>query len=187
MQQEIATPVDLKVLMNHIYEYKKGVRRLVLYTFNKKYESFAITRLERQNIDYIIQPVGNDRLNREVYEQALDLYNTLEGNTPEEEAELCLSILVALNATFYDNGRKQQYIQRLLDRCLNVLDKLPDSLLKVRLLTCCYGEVYEEKLAAEAHSIINTWDMASLTPEQKEIISELKNMEENQYPFEIID
>ena len=59
MQQEIATPVDLKVLMNHIYEYKKGVRRLV----NKKYESFAITRLERQNIDYIIQPVGNDRLN----------------------------------------------------------------------------------------------------------------------------
>lgn len=28
MQQEIATPVDLKVLMNHIYEYKKGVRRL---------------------------------------------------------------------------------------------------------------------------------------------------------------
>ena len=62
MQQEIATPVDLKVLMNHIYEYKKG-GRLVLYTFNKKYESFAITRLERQNIDYIIQPVGNDRLN----------------------------------------------------------------------------------------------------------------------------
>ena len=50
MQQEIATPVDLKVLMNHIYEYKKGVRRLVLYTFNRKYESFAITRLERQNI-----------------------------------------------------------------------------------------------------------------------------------------
>ena len=91
------------------------------------------------------------------------------------------------DATFYDNGRKQQYIQRLLDRCLNVLDKLPDSLLKVRLLTCCYGEVYEEKLAAEAHSIINTWDMASLTPEQKEIIGELKNMEENQYPFEIID
>ena len=48
---------------SYIYEYKKGVRRLVLYTFNKKYESFAITRLERQNIDYIIQPVGNDRLN----------------------------------------------------------------------------------------------------------------------------
>ena len=51
MQQEIAIPVDLKVLMNHIYEYKKGVRCLVLYTFNRKYESFAISRLEHQNID----------------------------------------------------------------------------------------------------------------------------------------
>ena len=135
-------------------------------------------------------PIYSDhfaRLKREVYEQALNLYNAPEGNTPEEEAELCLSILLALNATFYDNGRKQQFIQHLLDRCWNVLDKLPASLLKVRLLTCCYGEVYDEKLASEAHSIIDTWDTSSLTPEQTEIIGELKNMEENQYPFEIVD
>ena len=109
-------------------------------------------------------PIYSDhfaRLNREVYEQALNLYNAPEGNTPEEEAELCLSILLALNATFYDNGRKQQFIQ--------------------------HGEVYDEKLASEAHSIIDTWDTSSLTPEQTEIIGELKNMEENQYPFEIVD
>ena len=37
---------DIKVLMNHIYEYQKGVRQMVLYTFNKKYEMFAVTRLE---------------------------------------------------------------------------------------------------------------------------------------------
>lgn len=135
---------------------------------NEHVSSLYVRAHELLNLGMDGSPIYSDhfaRLNREVYEQALDLYNTLEGNTPEEEAELCLSILVALN----------------------VLDKLPDSLLKVRLLTCCYGEVYEEKLAAEAHSIINTWDMASLTPEQKEIIGELKNMEENQYPFEIID
>lgn len=53
----------MKVLMNHIYEYKKGVRRMVLFTFNKKYEEFARRRLESQHIHYIIQPVGNDRLN----------------------------------------------------------------------------------------------------------------------------
>ena len=135
-------------------------------------------------------PIYSDhfaRLNREVYEQALNLYNAPEGNTPEEEAELCLSILLALNATFYDNGRKQQYIQRLLDRCWGILDKLPDSLLKVRLLTHCYGEVYEEELAKEAHSIINTWDATSLTSEQAEIINELENLEDNQYPFEVIE
>ncbi len=63
MQQKAVMPVDMKVLMNHIYEYKKGVRRMVLFTFNKKYENFAITRLEHQNISYIVQPVGNERLN----------------------------------------------------------------------------------------------------------------------------
>ena len=56
-------PIDMKVLMNHIYEFKKGVRQMVLFTFNKKYEAFALERLKRQNINYIIQPVGNNRMN----------------------------------------------------------------------------------------------------------------------------
>lgn len=56
-------PEDMKVLVNHIYEFKKGVRRMVLFTFNKRYEQFAVTRLQHQNISYVIQPVGNDRLN----------------------------------------------------------------------------------------------------------------------------
>ncbi len=36
---------------------------MVLFTFNKKYEDFAIERLKHQNINYIIQPVGNNRMN----------------------------------------------------------------------------------------------------------------------------
>jgi len=63
MQKANSMPIDMKVLMNHIYEYQKGVRQMVLFTFNKKYEQYAITRLEHQNIPYFIQPVGNDRLN----------------------------------------------------------------------------------------------------------------------------
>lgn len=135
-------------------------------------------------------PVYSDRfvrLNREVYEQALALYNAPAGSTPEEEAGLCLSVLTALNATFYDNGRKQQYIQHLLDRCWNVLGQLPASLLKVRLLTCCYGEVYEEALLREAHEIIESWDKNNLSPEQTEAIDELRNIEENPYPYEVIE
>lgn len=53
----------MKVLMNHIYEFKKGVRQMVLFTFNKKYEHYAVARLERLHIHYLIQPVGNERLN----------------------------------------------------------------------------------------------------------------------------
>ena len=57
------TPAAIKVLMNHIYEYQKGVRRMVLFTFNKKYEEYAVTRLRHQNISYLLIPVGNDRMN----------------------------------------------------------------------------------------------------------------------------
>ena len=62
-QDTTRLPEDMKVLVNHIYEFKKGVRRMVLFTFNKRYEQFAVTRLQHQNISYIIQPVGNDRMN----------------------------------------------------------------------------------------------------------------------------
>ena len=126
------------------------------------------------------------RLNRDVYEQALDLYGT-RGKTVEAEAELCLGLLVAFTATIYDNGHKQEYIQNVLDRSWEVLPKLPASLLKVRLLTYCYSEVYDEELARQAHEIIATWNKADLTLEQVDIIEELKSFEENQYPYEVIE
>lgn len=122
------------------------------------------------------------RLNREVYEQALELYGTVES-----EAELCLGLLAAFAATIYDNGHKQQYIQRVLDRSWEVLPKLSASLLKVQLLVYCYSEVYDEELSRQAHSIIATWDKAELTLEQVDIIEELKSFEENQYPYEVIE
>ena len=37
MQQKEVMPTDMKVLMNHIYEYKKGVRRMVLFVHRPEY------------------------------------------------------------------------------------------------------------------------------------------------------
>ena len=56
-----ACPIDLKVLMNHIYEFRKGVRQMVL--FNKRYEAFARQRLEHMGIPYLVQPAGKQNLN----------------------------------------------------------------------------------------------------------------------------
>lgn len=53
----------MRVLMNHIYEYQKGVRRMILYTFHKKYMRYAIERLERQGIDYVVSPLQGDNVN----------------------------------------------------------------------------------------------------------------------------
>ena len=62
-------PVELKVFLNHIYELKKGVRQMVLYTTNKRYEDFAVKRLRSQRIKFVIQPVDDERLGYDICAQ----------------------------------------------------------------------------------------------------------------------
>ncbi len=56
-------PVELNVFLNHIYELKKGVRQMVLYTTNKKFENFAVNRLKNHRIQFVIQQVDDERIN----------------------------------------------------------------------------------------------------------------------------
>ena len=65
MQQTTAQVLlpEMKVLMNHIYEYKKGVRRMILFTCNRRFGTFATQRLGRQSIDYVVQPAGKENIN----------------------------------------------------------------------------------------------------------------------------
>lgn len=132
------------------------------------------------------EPIYSDhfcRLNKEVLSKSDSLFPS-KGSDIEEEANLCLALLLGYNATIYDDGDKEQKKQIVLNRIYDVFDELPASLLKVRLLTFCYGEIYEESMLQEAHSIIDSWDHSALTTEQAEIIEVLKNVEENPYPFE---
>lgn len=62
MQRPIVSG-EMRVLMNHIYEYTKGVRSMILCTMNKKYERQAVERLESRNISYVIQQVNERRIN----------------------------------------------------------------------------------------------------------------------------
>ncbi|MCR4601899.1 MAG: DUF2023 family protein [Prevotella sp.] len=85
------TPIDLKVLMNHIYEYQKGVRRMVLFTCPKQYGKYATERLRSQKIDYVLQSAGKNNLNvyfgRPECLEAIRLIATRPLNqlTPEED------------------------------------------------------------------------------------------------------
>ena len=85
------TPVELKVLMNHIYELHKGVRHMVLFTCNKKYSEQTIQRLESQGIPYLLQPAGRQNQNiyfgrRECLEAIrLIVTRPLNELTPEED------------------------------------------------------------------------------------------------------
>ena len=134
-------------------------------------------------------PVYSDtfcRLNKEVLVLSDSLFPVL-GSGTEEEANVCLALLMGYNATIYDNGDKEQKKQIALNRACELLGRLPASLLKVRLLAYTYGEVYEESLLQEAHTIVDSWDKEAMITEQVEAVKELRNIEENPYPFEEVE
>ena len=130
-------------------------------------------------------PIYSDDLSRrngEVYRLTTALYDSgAKGSTIEEQANVCLALLMGYSASFIDHGEKQQHVQEVLDRCWDILDALPASLLKLRLLTACYGEVFDEPLADEGRTIITSWDSTSLTVEQ------FQNIVDSSYPWEYID
>ena len=136
-------------------------------------------------------PVYSDDLSRrngEVYRLTTTLYNSgVQGSTVEEQANVCLALLMGYNASFIDHGEKQKHVQEVLDRCWDILEVLPASLLKLRLLTACYGEVFDEPLADEGRAIIDSWNSASLTSGQREAIEEFQNVVDNPYPWEYVD
>lgn len=128
------------------------------------------------------------RLNGEVYRLTTALYDSgAKGSTIEEQAHVCLALLMGYNASFIDHGEKHKHVQAILDRCWDILDSLPSSLLKLRLLTVCYGEVFDEPLADEARAIIASWDSTLLSIEQKEAIEEFQNVVDNPYQWEYVD
>ena len=63
MMMQNVNPTDMKVFLNHVYEFKKGVRQMVLYTMNRKNLEFAVNRLKKQRIKFVIQTVDDERIN----------------------------------------------------------------------------------------------------------------------------
>ncbi|WP_270422968.1 UpxZ family transcription anti-terminator antagonist [Bacteroides fragilis] len=118
------------------------------------------------------EPIYSDRfrqLNTDVYHRCEHLFGSH-------------ALLTGYNATIYNHGDKEDKIQSVLNRSWDILDTLPVSLLKCRLLVACYAEVFDEELAAEAHAIIDGWKDRELTREEFEMVEHLKSLEENPYP-----
>ncbi len=82
----------MRVFYHLIYEYKKGVRDLVLYTLTASEEAKAIWKLEKNAIDYKIQRLNNGNINIFFGKQeCLTVVNRICGDralnllTPEED------------------------------------------------------------------------------------------------------
>ncbi|MBN2427715.1 MAG: DUF2023 family protein [Deltaproteobacteria bacterium] len=53
----------MKVFQHHIYEYRKGLRSLILHTLPAIYQEKVEALLTRENISYLIYPLGRTRIN----------------------------------------------------------------------------------------------------------------------------
>ena len=54
---------DLKVFYHHIYEFKKGIRNLILTTERGDNREEIVKRLEREKVDYVIHDLTNGNIN----------------------------------------------------------------------------------------------------------------------------
>ncbi len=54
---------ELRVFSHHIYEYKKGLRSLILTTEKEANRKIITDRLEKENISYLIQNVDEKKIN----------------------------------------------------------------------------------------------------------------------------
>ena len=70
------------------------------------------------------------------------------GENNEEEAEICLSVLIGYSTTV----RNAKNIQRAIDRAYRVLPRLESSLLKCQLLVYCYIEAWRKTIRDTCHS-----------------------------------
>ncbi|MBN1533324.1 MAG: DUF2023 family protein [Spirochaetes bacterium] len=53
----------MKVFCHHIYEYRKGLRDLILHTMSAQHRDEVEGRLTRRGIDYLIHQVTEEKIN----------------------------------------------------------------------------------------------------------------------------
>lgn len=105
----------MKVLSHHIYEYKKGLRNLVLHTMQTEDLEDAQSKLKQQHIEYHIQQVNTHKIN--IFfgkKECIEIIRSF-GNKPlneyNYEEDFILGIMLG-----YD---RMQQCQRYLDKKAN--------------------------------------------------------------------
>ncbi len=54
---------SMDVFYHHVYEYVKGIRRLILHTTMETYRNRIEDRLQRNGIAYLVYPLGEKKIN----------------------------------------------------------------------------------------------------------------------------
>lgn len=101
---------DLRVFHHHIYEYKKGIRNLILTTEKAKYRNSIEKRLQSEKIAYVIHEIPNGKIN--VYfgeKDCVDVVKTFNPKLNELSAEQDFMLGIMLG---YDRVRQcERYLK----------------------------------------------------------------------------
>ena len=94
-------PSELRIFLNHIYEYEKGIRSMVLFTMSKEHEEYAINRLNKKEIAYAVQDVVDNKINlyfgRPECIEAIKLFVNKPLNQLSPEEDFMLGAMLGYN------------------------------------------------------------------------------------------
>lgn len=105
---------ELGVFRHHIYEFKKGLRSLILTTEKNSNREYIEARLNKEKISYIIEPVNEKSPNINVFfgnEDCINVIKTFKKplNKLSDEQDFMLGIMLG-----YDKILQcQRYLKRL--------------------------------------------------------------------------
>lgn len=107
---KISEYADLRVFHHHIYEFKKGIRNLILTTEKAKYREPIEKRLKNEKIDYVIHDIPKEKIN--VYfgeKNCVDVVKTFNPKLNELSAEQDFMLGIMLG---YDRVRQcERYLK----------------------------------------------------------------------------
>ncbi|MFI3328460.1 MAG: DUF2023 family protein [Rikenellaceae bacterium] len=109
---------EMKVFLNHIYELKKGIRKMVLHTMPRKFEEFALQRLQSQNIPYHIQPINNGNIN--LFFGKSECIKAVEAmiNRPLNELNPEQDFILGAILGYDISGQCERYLERKVKDCI---------------------------------------------------------------------
>jgi len=113
--------MEMQILVHHIYELKKGLRRLVLHTCPTHELQKAVTRLNRDKIPYLTSRVNDSKTNiffgEQVCVNVIRQFSTLKLNELSDQEDFILGTLLG-----YD--LKLQCLRFLERRCINESERV---------------------------------------------------------------
>lgn len=99
----------------------------------------------------------------------------VEGDSPTEEAEFILAILMGYTIFL----RNPRHINNALKRAERILPLLENGILKCHLAVFCYGECYDDGLAVLAQKLINESKQRGNGEEIRHVEQLFESMKEN--------